>query len=722
MKTKFSFRVSLSLFVFCVLTANVFAASPGKIDLGFGTNGSTQISLSVDIHAANAVAVQPDGKIIVVGSNGPTFSNNAAVNFSILRLNPNGSLDTTFGTDGKVFTDFNNQSEGAVAVEILPDGKFIVAGGADVESAGTRFKVARYTSTGALDTTFGTAGKATIDFGGIIARPTQMVVHPDGKITLAGESNTNSPQFTRLLLAQLNADGSLDNSFGTSGTMQIVSGTLDEINVSLARQTDGKLLIASTISPFSIRRFNANGSADTAFGTNGEVTANFTRASNGSSVTVIPSSIVVQPDNKFIVAGRADNDMEPGLLRFNANGTLDAGFRNNLALTQNCFCASQVKKIILLPNGKFYLFADRNQITRISRYLSNGNLDNSYGFRGSSADANTQTAAVRFVLDATAQPDGELVFVGFVQQNNFRAMDIWRVTNKITPPIVRGDFDGDGKTDFSVWRPSNGIWYFVSSINGSFGTIYYGASGDKPVPQDYDGDGKTDASLYRAGENRWYTNYSRNNFNGANSFYLSPSSVPTPADYDGDGHADLGEFRSSNARWRRTLSRYSDQPNASNPTYFYDAETQFGINGDKPVLGDFDGDGQDDLAVYRPSNGTWYVQQSSTNTLSAVQWGVAADQPVAADYDGDLKTDVAVYRNGTWFVLRSSDNQFISVSWGISNDKPTPGDYNGDGKTDYAVWRPDSGVWYVIDSVNFAPTYVQWGTSGDIPIPFAYLP
>ena len=143
------------------------------------------------------------------------------------------------------------------------------------------------------------------------------------------------------------------------------------------------------------------------------------------------------------------------------------------------------------------------------------------------------------------------------------------------------------------------------------------------------------------------------------------------------------------------------------------------------LVGNFDGSGQTDYAVWRPSIGTWFVLSSSDPSKFFVQaWGVSGDIPVPGDYDGDGITDYAVWRpsTGTWFIIPSGNpSQPIIQQWGASGDIPVPGDYDGDGTTDIAVWRPSNGIWYVIPSSN-PTTYIvqQWGTNGDIPVPGVY--
>jgi len=273
-----------------------------------------------------------------------------------------------------------------------------------------------------------------------------------------------------------------------------------------------------------------------------------------------------------------------------------------------------------------------------------------------------------------------------------------------TGKSVDGDFDGDGRSDITVFRPSTGTWHFDYSGPAGTGSVAWGNSADVIVPGDYDGDGRADPAVFRPSTGTFYILNSRTG-TVTSLQWGNGADVPVPADYDGDGKTDVAIFRPSTGTWFIVYSRTGTVGNI-----------QFGNGADRPLPGDYDGDGRADIAVFRPSTGTWFILNSSTGAMASVQWGNGNDVAVPGDYDGDRRTDPAVFRpsNGTWFILNSSTGGVTSVQWGNGADRPVPGDYNGDGKTDIAVFRPSVGTWYVHPGGGGAT--VQWGNGNDTPI------
>jgi parallel beta-helix repeat protein len=292
------------------------------------------------------------------------------------------------------------------------------------------------------------------------------------------------------------------------------------------------------------------------------------------------------------------------------------------------------------------------------------------------------------------------------------------VRSTLATSVRASDFDGDRKSDLTVYRPSSGAWHTRrSSTNyGTSASFQFGVSGDVPLPHDYDGDGQTDPAVYRPSTRFWHMLRSSSGYTSTSAYQWGLSGdVPAPGDYDGDALSDPTVFRPSTGFWHVL---YSSTNYASTAAY------EWGANGDIPVQGDYDGDAVSDFAVFRPSNGMWFIRYSSTGfaTSAAIQFGLGGDIAVPGEYDGDGRTDIAVYRpaNGVWYVLRSSTNYtgFVQYQFGLSADTPVPGDFDGDRRTDFAVWRPSTATWYILKSTTGFTAFdtIQWGLSGDIPI------
>jgi hypothetical protein len=273
------------------------------------------------------------------------------------------------------------------------------------------------------------------------------------------------------------------------------------------------------------------------------------------------------------------------------------------------------------------------------------------------------------------------------------------------------DFDGDGKTDISIFRPAVGEWWYLRSSNGDNGALQFGTSSDLITPGDFTGDGRADIAFFRPSNGFWYILRSEDN-----SFFSFPfgtaGDIPVPSDYDGDGKTDAAVFRPSSATWFILNSSGSGV-----------SIVTFGSSEDKPLAADFDGDGKADIAIFRPSDGSWWYLQSSNAQFKVYRFGVSTDKPVPGDYTGDGKADIAVFRpsTGEWFIQRSEDNSFFSFAWGQAGDVAVPGDYDGDGKFDASVFRPLNNTWF-LNQTTSGVGIVTFGITGDRPVPNAFVP
>jgi hypothetical protein len=270
------------------------------------------------------------------------------------------------------------------------------------------------------------------------------------------------------------------------------------------------------------------------------------------------------------------------------------------------------------------------------------------------------------------------------------------------------DFDGDGKSDLGIFRPSVGEWWLNRSSNGSTIAFGFGVSSDVIVPGDYTGDGKTDVAIWRPATGEWFVLRSEDS-----SFFSFPfgasGDVPAPADFDGDGKTDPATFRPTTGTW--FISRSTGGVTIAG----------FGSNGDRPVAADYDGDGKADLAIFRPSVGEWWINRSTAGTI-AMQFGQGSDKSVPGDFTGDGKVDVAFWRpsTGEWFVLRSEDSSYFSFPFGVNGDLPVAGDYDGDGKSDPGIFRPSNATWFISRSTG-GTSIAGFGSPGDLPVPGAYV-
>lgn len=719
--------------------------SDGALDTSFGSGG--KILFQEYNGQFLDVTVQPDGRILLGGF--VLNQSNNQTDYFLVRLLPNGQLDAAFGMGGIVITDFGAAppptptpsmrtnaalaANGGVASASSDSGSLYSpslaidgsrswgkTGGwrdgtqnvfpdslqVDFNSAKTINEIDVYTiaddfsnpADPTLADTFSLYG--IVDFDVQYWNGSEWVTVPNGMIR--GNNKvirqiTFSPiTTTKIRILVLNALGGFSRIVEveayTADAPPPPTRTTNEVIRDLALQPDGKIIAVGTTDitvqqgDFAIARYNSDGQLDLSFGSGGKVRTDFAGAHDEAF------AVALQPDGRFVVGGVAtDGGRKSAIARYKPNGDLDASFAGGGKLTSDISFYGFIDVIVSAGN-KIIAGTTRDDKFTLVRYNANGTLDPTFDFDGIVQTGFTGSSVLSSIL---LQPDGKLVAGGYVFNSSNRTNS--NALARYNLSIAHADFDGDNRTDLSVFRPGVGVWYLQQSYLG-FKAVPLGSAGDIPVAANYDGDNQYDIAVFNAGV--WTVLQSLDNT--VRTVRLGQAGdIPVPGDYDGDGLDDFAVFRGG--VWIILFS-------TTNQTF----GVQFGLPGDIPVPADYDHDGRIDLAVYRA--GTWFLLKS-TEGFAAIQFGIPSDVPIVGDFDGDGRADQTVFRDGFWY-FNLSQAGTAALIFGFGTDIPLTGDFDGDDITDVAVYR--KGFWYILKSFE-GFSAVQFGVAGDRPIPSAKL-
>jgi uncharacterized delta-60 repeat protein len=371
----------------CALTALcaslAFAAS-GDLDVTFSGDGKMMTNFTNAFDGARAVAIQADGKVVVAGG---ASSTGVSGNFALARYNANGTIDTTFSRNGRVTTNFTPGKDLASAVAIQADGKIVAAGQA--RGTGRRFAMARYNPNGTLDTTFGVDGRVTTNFTAGLDSASGVVIQANGKIVAAGTAYADCG-CSKFALARYNSDGTLDAAFGGDGKVMTNFRFGGHAN-GVALQANGKLVVAgssSELARFAVARYRADGTLDDTFDVDGKVT---TRMGLGETAA---TGVAIQANGKVVAVGYTDAPHEfgdtfgPGkfaLARYRVDGTLDAGFAGDGRVTTRFGSSGAAANgVAIQGNGKIVAagVAAGGRRFALARYNTNGTRDTTFGGDG----------------------------------------------------------------------------------------------------------------------------------------------------------------------------------------------------------------------------------------------------------------------------------------------------------------------------------------------------
>ncbi len=414
-------------------TTPASAAAADNLDPTFGSGGRVLTDFG-GVESGSAVAVQPDGKLVVAGVAGGGGGPSIFGDICVVRYRPDGTLDPTFGAGGKVLTDFGGTADGASDVRVQSDGKIVVVGSAYFPGPSrSDFALARYNADGTPDASFGTNGKVTTQFpSGRSSGASSFAVQPDGRLVVAGIVSTGTPAGdnpTDFASARYNADGTPDATFGAGGFVTLDFGLSDGA-AGVALQADGRVVLAGSAariggnvlisSSFALARLKADGSPDPTFDGDGQTTFAFLDYDNSCT------GVALQPDGRIVFAGTSSNSRtrtgsDFTLGRLHADGSLDQTFGTAGRVFADFDSGTDSPfGLAVLPGGKLVTggYVSSNGFSGppqfgAARFNADGSPDNTFGVGGrAAARFDDQTYALARGMGA--QPDGKVIVVGDV--------------------------------------------------------------------------------------------------------------------------------------------------------------------------------------------------------------------------------------------------------------------------------------------------------------------
>jgi uncharacterized delta-60 repeat protein len=434
-----SLFISFLAAVLMIAGIRVTLAAAGDLDPTFGAGGLVTTDFSGGNDYLGKIAVQSDGKIVAIGE---SFSPGK---FALARYNADGTLDATFGNGGKVVTVIANVREVAFGLLILPDGNILVSGSIDLPSTINRsWAILRYKSDGSLDTSFGNNGIVMTDFGPDDDQAYGMALQSDGKIVAAGRRGIQfypaDQRKGNVALARYTANGTLDTTFGVNGKVVNDFGQgLESYAIALMIQPDDKIVIAGESSyEFLVARYNRDGALDMSFSGNGYALANF------SNNWDVPGDALLQPDGKIVIVGLADYTSvynNPALARYNPDGSFDQSFgtAGQIMLAPS----AGIDAVALQRDGKLVALGTSDNGMMLWKFNRNGSFDTTFG-SGGIVNTSFGTAACE-ASDIALQSDGKIVIGGLAATDMYFQHTDFGLARYLNPqtsrliPATQGD-------------------------------------------------------------------------------------------------------------------------------------------------------------------------------------------------------------------------------------------------------------------------------------------
>jgi len=640
----------------------------GGLDTSFADTGKVTTNIGPSGDWGYSVACQSDGKIVVAGYS-TSGSNN---DFALVRYNANGSLDTSFDSDGKVTTPVGSSSDYAYSVAVQSDGKIVAAGYSSISGNGYDFALVRYNPNGSLDTSFDSDGKVTTAIGSSDDYGRSVALQSDGKIVVAGYSyNGSNYDFA---LVRYNPNGSLDTTgFGMAGKVTTPLGSGDDHGYSVAIQSDGKIVVAGdsyngSNYDFALVRYNSDGSLDTSFDGDGKVTTPIGSSSDYGY------GVVVQSDGKILVAGYSGGDF--ALVRYNSNGSLDTSFDGDGKVTTPIGSSSDYAYgVALQSDGKIvvagYMWTGSTWDFALARYSTDGSLDTS--FDGDGKLTTPVGSGDDYGRGIALQSGGKIVVAGYSYDGSNADFALVRYN---TNGSLDTSFDGDGKVTTAFGSASNYGYSVALQSDGKIllaGYSYNGSNYDFAVVR-YNANGSLDASF--DGDGIVTTDFGSSDY--GYSIALQPDGKILVAGCGG------GDF---------AVARYN--PNGSLDTSF---------DGDGKVTTPIGSSTDYGYSVALQPDGkivvAGYSYNGSNNDVALVRYNADGSLDTSFDGDGKVTTpigvsddygrSVAIQSDGKIVVAgysyNGNDNDFALVRYNANGSLDTS--FDGDGKvtTPFGSW------------------------------------
>lgn len=423
-------RVGLSLLLGVIFTllaiSTIYAKSPGDLDKTFNGTGIVTTTVGDVYNWGIDIAVQPDGKIVTVGEAGYFHY---GTTFAVVRYTITGSLDITFNDTGIVTTPIGSYNTGNVAIPVgtfatayslafQPDGKIVAAGGSK-SNTGDDFAVARYTTSGELDSTFNNSGIVTTSIISGVNSGFTPLIQPDGKIVVSGYSERKRSKYNQVeynfAVVRYTPTGTLDSTFNGTGIVTASIGISDDMGIGAALQPDGKIVAVGSSKSgggdydFAVVRYTSDGHLDPFFNNGaGFITTTISSGADGAT------RVAIQPDGKLVVVGYGDDYKYFVVARYTITGTLDTTFNQTGIATVAVDSSQEGDGVALQPDGKIIVVGNsldslHNGNFVVLRYRSDGILDSTFHGTGI---VTTPVGRYGGGFSTAIQPDGKILAVG----------------------------------------------------------------------------------------------------------------------------------------------------------------------------------------------------------------------------------------------------------------------------------------------------------------------